>query len=356
MNVLMISKDNKILDKNSAVFLRMKDFSSVFDELHIFIVGKIPKKIDQEGYGGKLFIHNTTSSFLPFSFLKVFINSIKTGKRMERERLWVTSQDPFETGLLSISISKILKANLQFQIHTDFLSPFFKKESLINRLRVFIARRIIPKADSIRVVSESIKSTLINDEYLKSTAPKITVLPVFIDQQNILNESIKLNLKNKFPNKYIILMVCRLEIEKNISLAIESFEKFNKENTESVLIIAGEGGQKERLELMVNKNNVNDKVNFLGFVDDVYSLYKTADVLLVTSDYEGYGMNMIEARICNCPVISTDVGVAREIGATIVSRDADFIVSALKNSNQKQQPIQLMDFSEYKEIFKKTFL
>jgi putative flippase GtrA len=51
--------------------------------------------------------------------------------------------------------------------------------------------------------------------------------------------------------------------------------------------------------------------------DDPASYYKTADCFLITSDYEGYGMTIVEALAAGCPVVSTDVGIAKEAGASI---------------------------------------
>ena len=59
------------------------------------------------------------------------------------------------------------------------------------------------------------------------------------------------------------------------------------------------------------------------------SYYKTADLFLNTSLFEGYGMTLVEARAAGCKVVSTDVGVAREVGAKIIPYDSEQIAAAI---------------------------
>lgn len=57
---------------------------------------------------------------------------------------------------------------------------------------------------------------------------------------------------------------------------------------------------------------------FEGFQSDLIPYYKGCDIFLVTSWYEGYGMVFKEAQAAGCRIVSTDVGIAREVGAEIV--------------------------------------
>ena len=77
------------------------------------------------------------------------------------------------------------------------------------------------------------------------------------------------------------------------------------------------------------------RISLGGGGTDLPSYYKTADLFLAASLYEGYGMALVEAQAADCPIISTDVGVAREIGATLVESNAralsEAILEKLKN-------------------------
>jgi glycosyltransferase involved in cell wall biosynthesis len=56
-----------------------------------------------------------------------------------------------------------------------------------------------------------------------------------------------------------------------------------------------------------------------------------ADVVMCTSQYEGYGLALVEAHQVGRPIVSTDVGVARELGATIVEHQPQAVAKAVVN-------------------------
>ncbi len=58
---------------------------------------------------------------------------------------------------------------------------------------------------------------------------------------------------------------------------------------------------------------IKANVIFEPWTDDLVSYYKTADLFLLTSNHEGYGMSVVEAMAAGCPLIMTDVGCAREL-------------------------------------------
>src|SRR3989344_1070628 len=83
----------------------------------------------------------------------------------------ITAQDPFEVGLIGCALKRRFGIPLQLQIHTDFLSPYFWRESFKNKIRVLLARFLIPRADGIRVVSERITNQLKTKNYKLKTDP-----------------------------------------------------------------------------------------------------------------------------------------------------------------------------------------
>ncbi|MBU1091970.1 glycosyltransferase, partial [Patescibacteria group bacterium] len=224
--------------------------------------------------------------------------------------------DPFETGLTGWILSKIFNIPLQMQIHTDFLSPYFREESFLNKIRVKIAKFLIPKADCIRVVSKRIKDSIL----AKSNFPKevglqkIEILPVFVDVEKIKNAPVQIDLHKKYPQfDFIILMASRLTKEKNIGMATEAMEGVVKSYPRVGLIIVGVGPEKANLKFKIKNLKLDKNVIMESWMTNLSSYYKTADLFLLTSNYEGYGMTVVEAVACGCPVIMTDVGLAGDV-------------------------------------------
>ena len=115
-----------------------------------------------------------------------------------------------------------------------------------------------------------------------------------------------------------MLVVSRLEAEKNVGLAIRAFA--DQAPKSACLIIVGDGSERTKLERLVQELGFSGRIFFEGG-EDPKKYYKLASMFLSTSLYEGYGMTVIEALASGIPVLSTDVGIAREAGAIIASQE-----------------------------------
>jgi 1,2-diacylglycerol 3-alpha-glucosyltransferase len=224
----------------------------------------------------------------------------------------VTARDPFETGLVGYRLKRKYNLPFHLQIHTDFLNSYFKRESFLNKIRVLLAKFLIPRADHIRVVSERIKNSLVLNLKIKNS--KITILPVFVDIEKIKQTFVKTDLHQKYLQfDFIILMASRLTKEKNIGLAIEAMVEIIKKFPKTGLIIVGSGPEEKNLKFKIKNLKLHDNIVLEPWTDDIISYYKTADLFLLTSNYEGYGMTIIEATAAGCIVVSSDVGIAYEV-------------------------------------------
>src|SRR3989344_7747161 len=98
-------------------------------------------------------------------------------------------------------------------------------------------------------------------------------------------------------------MASRLTSEKNIVLAIEAVKDMKLS-----LLIVGEGPESGYLKGMATGN-----ISFEPYTGDLTSYYKTCDLFLLTSNYEGYGMTLVEAAAAGAKIVSSDVGIAPAI-------------------------------------------
>src|SRR3989338_7621408 len=346
----MLSKDVKIFEKGSAVRGRMVEYGRLFERLHIIVISR--------GF----FVNETLSE-------QVMVTHIRVGGILDSA--WkalagipadsfldfdvITAQDPFELGAIAHRIAKKLDIALQLQVHTDIFSNCFTNRNFKNVGRNLLARRYLSKADCIRVVSQKIKNSLVQE--LKIPGEKIIVLPIFVDTQKI--KEAKPILPKPFD--FTVLWVGRLEKEKNCSLAIDAFAQFARNVPNAGLVIAGEGSEKRSLELKVKSYKLEACVVFAGWRNDVAGYYKNADVLLATSWYEGYGMQMVEARIAGLPVIASDIGVAKEVGAYIAQHSPSSMANllaqlhALKLPKRQEYQYPYQNKEDYLELYKQSF-
>ena len=317
MKVLSIGTDKGIFDEKSEVRQRMVEYSRLVKKLDIVVFNiknlELPYTRDREymviSENVRIYPTNSRSRWF------YLFDAIKIGKKIEKPDL-VTSQDPFECGLAGLRLAKYFSTKLQLQVHTDFLNPYFQNESLLNKIRVKIAKFLIPKADCIRVVSKRIKDSIL----AKSNFPKevglqkIEILPVFVDVEKIKNAPVQIDLHKKYPQfDFIILMASRLTKEKNIGMAAEAMEGVVKSYPRVGLIIVGVGPEKANLKFKIKNLKLDKNVIMESWMTNLSSYYKTADLFLLTSNYEGYGMTVVEAVACGCPVIMTDVGLAGDV-------------------------------------------
>lgn len=362
MNVLAVSSDRKILEEESSVFSRMLKYSELVDNFFVFIFvnkqeGFVYKKINNLhicpiNYSSKLF------SF--FSLYSVFKKIIKENN-LNTKNSFITAQDPFEIGLFSWILSKLFKLKLEIQVHTDFLNEYYSEQSWRAVFQVFLAKIILKRANQIRVVSLKIKDSIVNR--LKITENKIVNLPILFVKQKDRSKFNKNYLRKKYPQfNLVVLMASRLVKEKNIDLAINVFNELNKKFSGLGLFIVGSGPEEVRLKSLA-KNNKN--IIFESWVSDLSDYYASSDIFLLTSNYEGWGMTVIEASFCGLPVVMTDVGCAGEFlknnynGIVCPVGDEQKILESLRfliENKEEREKISNNTFNSYQDLIKIDYL
>lgn len=389
MKVLMFSTDRFILDSGSEPRKRMLEYASLFQELHIIVYAKEKNQPIKEG---NLFIYSTTAFLKPFYFWQAYKTAKKIIVSESASDFVISCQDPFETGMVGWFLKLRLGLKLQIQVHTDIFSIYFRGESIKNRIRFYLAKFILPRADIIRVVSERIKNSLAAN--CSSLTAKIYVLPIFVDVDKIKSAEVKIDLHKKYPEAdYIILMASRITKEKNIGLAIEAMAEINREFPRAMLLVVGDGPEKLKLKAekpclpatprqrrgsakagpWAGREKLKTNIVFESWANDLASYYKSADIFLLTSNYEGYGRTVVEAMAAGLPVVMTNVGLAGErlingtSGIITPVGDAKAVVDAIKSllpDKAKREKISLGAIKaashlgpkeEYLDFYKKTF-
>lgn len=109
------------------------------------------------------------------------------------------------------------------------------------------------------------------------------------------------------PDTAVVVLFCaKLQPWKRPEDALRAFAKL--ENLNAFLVIAGDGPLRSELQATAEQLRISDRTVFLGFVNQTRlpELYHSADVLLLTSGYDGCPLVVCEAMSCGCPVILSD--------------------------------------------------
>ncbi len=320
---IMISTDRKIFDEGSSVYARMIEQSKLYKKLYIIVFST--EQLPPLEINAHLIVYSTCSYSRLFYVFDAYRHARDILNLYPKEQFLISCQDPFETGLVgAYSTSRYKNTELLLQIHTDLYSPYFTRHSPLNFLRLHISEITLPHANVIRVVSRKIADSLIARGYEQQ---KIVLKPIHVPSTPSLSN---FDLRKKFPKfKKIVLVMSRLESEKGIDMAIHAFFLVSQKIDGLGLVIVGTGRKMNSLKSLARRLNISHKVAFEGWQNDTGAYYQSSDLLLVTSWYEGYGMVFKEASSFKIPIVSTDVGIARDVGARIVRHDISSIARGL---------------------------
>jgi len=179
--------------------------------------------------------------------------------------------------------------------------------------------KIANKCKAIITISEASKKDII--KYLNVDEDKIHVIPWGIDldfftPSNNLEET-KNFLKEKFNIKrpYFLSVSCDIG-RKNTDKLISEYIKFiTQEKSNHDLVLIWGNPPKEIYEL-INKYNLDNKIHVLNYVNDkeLLELYRGAKALFFPSNYEGFGLPVLEAMACGTVVVTTPFSSLPEVG------------------------------------------
>jgi len=323
MKILTLSLDNSIFNINSNFARRTIEYSSFLDKNTIIVPsfgdGKfnLSEKVKAIGVGG-------SNKFNVL--LKIF--NLAKGLLKEEKYDIISVQDPYYLAFISFILAKKFHKGLEIQVHGW--------EKLYG-LRKITAFYVLSRTDAVRTVSLRLKRQLINQFKVKEN--KITVVPIYthlIDLNNF-NDNEQ---QDKDGKSVILLTVGRLVAVKNIQLQIQVISDLITSYSYIELWIVGEGPQKTVLQKMVKKHGLDNCVKFFGWQENLDSFYKKADIFLLTSNFEGWGLAVIEAASYNLPVIMTDVGCAGEV---IKDQQSGLIIPVSHRERLKEAIIKLLD-------------
>ncbi len=168
----------------------------------------------------------------------------------------------------------------------------------------------INQSDAVTAVSDSLKK----DTYAHfNTTREIHVIPNFI-APNMEPSNISSDVRRKYAcdGEKILCHVSNFRKVKRVEDVVRIFAEVNKEQ-KSKLILAGDGPERYSVEKLVRDLGICDRVIFLGKVRDTAHVLEIADLFLLPSETESFGLAALEAMAVSVPVISSNTGGIPEV-------------------------------------------
>lgn len=216
-------------------------------------------------------------------------------------------------------------------------------------------KKCAKKADMIIVVSETTKQDVV--KYLNVSPDKIFIVNNGVSEdfakRVTLDEADTARID--YSRKYL-LYIGAMRRNKNLMRTIQAFEQYCNDNPEEDLFfyIAGaKKGEYEKLNNYVIEHQLEDRVIFIGYVSDTEKqlLYKNAYASVLVSEFEGFGIPIVESMAAGTPVITSNCSSMKEIaegyGILVDPMDIESIKSGIS---------LLKDAGTYKDYVRKGYV
>lgn len=346
MNILMFSEDPQALVAGSGTQERMREYAEAVGQLHIIVRAQNPRQMQaSEG----LFLYPVASR----SVLG-YIRAWRRGAMLCRAHRFdaISVQAPTVFGYIGFYLSRRFHIPLQLQLHTDYMSPHYRQAGWKERAHYHLARFLIPRADCVRAVSRRITNNLYLAKQgtkqgkgkngctlLSKVQNKISVLPIFTDALKFLDARLDTATERRFADyDFKMIAVGRfVDKEKNFSMLIDVMRLFVRICPQALLVIVGDGPDRNYYKLQITNYKLEKNIIIEPWRDDLPSFFKSFDLFLLSSNYEGWGRAVIEAMAAGLPVVMTDTGLAGEVvktqenGIVVPVGDLQAFLDAIKN-------------------------
>ena len=184
--------------------------------------------------------------------------------------------------------------------------------TLIGQDRSFyeVTRFGIERSDAVTAVSEFLRKTTEDELQVKKG---IEVIPNFVDLQPYFpTRAHKDRSAFAAPGERILLHTSNFRPVKRVADVVRIFERVNRE-VPSVLLMVGEGPERGLAQTLARRLGLGERIRFPGPQDGAVEVTGMADVFLLPSELESFGLAALEAMACGVPVVGSDAGGLPEL-------------------------------------------
>jgi glycosyltransferase involved in cell wall biosynthesis len=242
-----------------------------------------------------------------------------------------------------------ISTNLILVEHNPIFNRSYKPGRLITTLMIWFYPKV-----KVVAVSNGLAQALETNLKLKPGSVKVIYNPV-IDQR--LRQQATASLEHPWFQPHqppVFLAVGRLHLQKNYPLLIQAFALVRQQRP-AHLIILGDGEEiQKQLETLIEQLGIGADVSLAGYAANPYAYMSRADVVVLSSRWEGLPTVLIEAMACGCQLVSTDCPYGPEeilaggkYGRLVPVDDVAALANAMQQAiDQPINPDQLMQRAE----------
>jgi N-acetyl-alpha-D-glucosaminyl L-malate synthase BshA len=172
-----------------------------------------------------------------------------------------------------------------------------------------ITRFGIEKSDVVTAVSEHLRQVTIDVFQPKK---EIVVVPNFVDPDRFSPESPQLSCRFVPAGRKVLMHVSNFRPVKRVRDVVEIFDRVQRRVPAS-LVMVGDGPDRPAAEALCREKGLQGQVSFLGNMPAVEALMPSADLYLLPTDSESFGLSALEAQACGVPVLGYAVGGLPEV-------------------------------------------
>lgn len=174
-----------------------------------------------------------------------------------------------------------------------------------------VTRYAIENSDGVTAISNYLKQRTLQEFEIRNP---IEVIYNFVNCDLYKRDSQAAERRSEFaaPEERIVVHVSNFRPVKRLGDVIEIFDLVQKQ-LPARLLLMGDGPERSRAEWLVNQKGLRKKVDFLGKVDRIHEKLSIADLMLVPSELESFGLAALEGMACEVPAITTSVGGVPEV-------------------------------------------
>jgi glycosyltransferase involved in cell wall biosynthesis len=239
----------------------------------------------------------------PFDFFKIILQLRKHIQNFKPE---VVVSFLFYASIVTVLSVLGLKTVKKIVIREGNTLPEYLLAERFSYLKKCLIKYTYKKASYIIAVSKGVKYSLIKELSLPYEKVKIVYNPVPLDE---IESSTHYEIRHPFfesKNSHIVIGSGRLVAQKRFDRLIRAFSLLLKNEENARLIILGKGPLKAELEELAINLGIDNCIDLVGFQSNPYSWLAKADTFVLSSDYEGFPMTLLEAMACGVPIVSVD--------------------------------------------------